>query len=97
MRLRGSQIIEYLGGQTQATAGGQCTSQVLICHAYITPELFRVLAQGVNHRPPHLIKELAHKNGFHFHGGLEAAGIIGGFPSGQALLLQQAQRLGQLG
>lgn len=54
-------------------------------------------ANGVNHGPPHYFQELPQENGFHFHGGLEAVAIIGCSPFGQSLLIQQTQRLGQLG
>ena len=96
MRLCGSQVFEYFSGQTQSSPGGQGLSQVPVGHTYITLELFRVLAHGINHGPPHVFHDLSQENGFNLHGGLEAA-FFGCSPFDQSLLPHQIQRRGQLG
>ena len=97
MGIRASQVLDYFSGQAQSSAGGQRTSQVPVGHTYISPHFLRVLAHGVNQGPSPVVQELAQKNGFNFHGGLEAGAIIGCSPCGQSLLSQQIQRRGQLG
>jgi len=96
MGLRASQVLDYFSGQAQSSAGGQRAGQVPVGHTYIPLHLLRILAQGFNHGPPHVVQELAQKNGFNFHGGLEAGTIVSCSPFGQSLLPHHIQRRGQL-
>lgn len=96
MRLRGGHVLENFGGEAQSPPGGQRVSQMHVGHMQIAPPVLVRGTDGVHHGPSHLFQELAQKNGFNFHGGLQATAIIACFPFGQCLLLQPIQWLGQL-